>query len=204
MKILLASTNGGKIERFKKLLETVDPAIEVCGPTDFQIEGIDVEETADTLLGNAELKVQAYAGKVDVPILGNDTGFYVEGEGFIETPKRTALGEHNEKDLTQEEISEKVLNFWRSIATKHGGKVDAAWIEVFVVLYPDGKMVSAESKREIILTDQTFGEPHPQMPIRSLYFSKTTNKPSILHTNEEELLELEPVTEALRKVLLKN
>ena len=201
MKILLATNNGGKIERFKNLLKQIDSTIELCTPKELDIDIIDVEENGATLAENAELKARAYFGRVDMPILSNDTGFYVKGEGFVDAPKRKALGKTSEHNLTQEEITERLLNFWKGVATKHGGKVDAAWIETFVVIYPDGSVEKADSRREIILTDQEFGKAHPQMPVRALYYSKTTNKPSIQHTKEEEMLELKPIINALITVL---
>jgi hypothetical protein len=55
-----------------------------------------------------------------------------------------------------------------------------------------GHSTLPESRREIILTDQEFGHTHPDMPLRSLYISKSTNKPAVMHTEEEELLENAP------------
>jgi len=201
MKIFLATNNGGKIERYKKLLKQVDKDIEVYAPFDLNIETIDVIESGKTLAENAKLKANAYLGRVDMPILSNDTGFYVEGDGFVDAPKRKALGETDETALSKEDLSKRLLNFWKGVATKHGGKVDAAWVEAFVVVYPSGKIEEAESRREIVLTNQEFGTPHIQMPVRALYYSKTTNKPSIQHTREEEILEMKPVIDALAKVL---
>jgi XTP/dITP diphosphohydrolase len=201
MKIFLATNNEGKIERFKNLLKQVDKNIEVCTAADLNIEVIGVEENGKNLLENARLKAQAYFSRVDFPILSNDTGFYVEGEGFVDAPKRKALGETNEATLSKEEISERILNFWKGVATKHGGEVDAAWVEEFVVMYPDGEIKEAASRREILLTNKEFGTPHIQMPVRALYYSKITNKPAILHTEEEELLEMKPVIDALATVL---
>ncbi len=200
-KILLATNNEGKIERFKNLLKHVDPTMEVYTPKELGIETLDTPETGTTLEENAEIKARAYVGKTDLPILSNDTGFYVEGEGLVETPKRTALGEADERTLTKEEIAEQLLRFWKEVATKHGGEVDAAWVEVFVVMYPNGQVRKAESRREVLLTDREFGVAHPQMPVRALYYSKDTNKPAIQHTAEEEMLEMKPVREALIKVL---
>ena len=200
MEILLATNNGGKVERFRKLLTHTNLDIQLFTPEELGIEILDVEENGKTLAENAEIKARSYFGKVSMPILANDTGFYVKGEGFIDTPKRIALGAE-EKTLTQKEITEKLLQFWKSIATKHGGKVDAAWVEAFVVIYPDGSVKRADSRREVILTDQEFGKAHTQMPVRALYYSKTTNKPAILHTEEEEILEMKPLIEALIRVL---
>jgi len=200
-KVFLATHNEGKIERFKNLLLHTRLDIEIHTPKEFGLENIDPEEIGKTLAENAAIKARAYLGKVDMPILANDTGFWVEGEGLVDAPKRKALGKTDEKQLTKEEIAKALLEFWRSIAKKHGGKVDAAWIEAFALLDPDGTMHTAESKREVILTDQIFGEAHVQMPVRALYISKATSKPGIQHTAEEEIFELQPVTDALSKVL---
>lgn len=201
MKVFLSTNNSGKIERFKKLIRHMGSDIEVYAPSDLDIEPIDVAETGVTLAENADLKVRAYFGKVDMPILGNDTGFYVEGEGFVDAPKRMALEGVDENTLSKEEISQRLLKFWKGIATKYGGKVNAAWIESFVVIYPDGEVKEAGSRREVTLTDQELGVPPLQMPVRALYYSKSTNKPAVQHTEEEEVLEMKPVIDALAKVL---
>lgn len=199
--ILLASNNKGKVERFRNLVAQISADIKIYCPEDLHIEVLDTEETGKTLAENAEIKARAYFGKTDLPILSNDTGFFVEGEGLVEAPKREALGGMDEKTLTKEEIANRLLDFWKGIAKKHGGKVGAAWIEEFVLLYPDGTMKRSESRRDVILTDTEFGNGHIQMPVRALYISKTTNKPSIQHTPEEEVLELQPITDALKKIL---
>ncbi len=201
MKILLATNNRAKIERFKKLINHVDSSIEIFSPGELKIDVVDVEENGKTLMDNAILKANAYLGKVDSPILSNDTGFYVEGDGFVDAPKRKALEGIEEKELSEEEISNKLLNFWKSVATKHGGKVDAAWVEAWVLLFPNGEIKKIESRREIVLTDQEHGTPHIHMPVRALYYSKITNKPSVLHTEEEEIEEMKPILEALEELL---
>lgn len=200
-KIFLATRNEGKIKRFKNLIRHAGFDAEIFTPLDLGIEDIEVEENGATLAENAEIKARAYFGKVAMPILTNDTGFFVVGEGLVDAPKRVALEGKNEKELTKEEIGKALLEFWKGIAKKHGGKVEAAWIEAFILLDPDGVIHTAESKREIILTDQEFGESHVQMPVRALYISKATNKPAIRHTKEEEELEMQPITDALSKLL---
>lgn len=200
-KIFLATHNEGKIQRFRNLLEHTGLDVEIYTPGDLHFENIEAEESGNTLAENAEIKAWAYFGKVSMPILANDTGFWVEGEGLVDAPKRMALGEKDERELTKEEIARSLLEFWKGIARKHGGEVNAAWIEAFVLLDPDGWLHRAESKREVTLTDHAFGEAHIQMPVRALYISKTTNKPAVQHNKEEELLELKPVTDALAKIL---
>jgi|SRR6185369_1439245 len=199
--IFLATNNEGKIERFRNLLKSTGLMIDFCVPRDLGLDGIDAVENGETLAENAEIKARAYFGKVSMPILANDTGFWVEGEGLISAPKRIALEGHDETKLTKEDIADSLLFFWKGIAEKHGGKVDAAWIEAFILLNPDGTIRKAESKREVILTNEEFGRAHVQMPVRALYISKSTNKPAIRHSEEEELEEMKPVIDALSKVL---
>ncbi len=193
-KIFLATCNKGKIQRFKSLLKDVD----IYTPEDLNLGDIEVEEKGETLAENAEIKARAYFKKVDMPIISNDTGFWVKGEGLTEAPKRAAF---KETSASKEEEGKVILEFWKEIARKHGGKVDAAWVEEFALLDVYGRMHTSQSRREIILTDREFGEAHIQMPVRALYISKTTNKPAILHTKEEEFLEMTPVKHALRDLL---
>lgn len=200
-KIFLATRNEGKIDRFKNLIHHTGFDVEIFTPFDLKIEDIEVEENGKTQAENAEIKARAYFGKVDMPILANDTGFFVEGEGLVDAPKRIALAGKNEQTLTKKEIGKALLDFWRGIAKKHGGKVDAAWVETFVLLDPDGTTRTADSKREVILTNQEFGEVHIQMPVRALYISKTTGKPAAQHTPEEEQLEMQPIINALSQLL---
>ena len=200
-KIFLATHNEGKIQRFKNLLGYTGLDAEIYTPEDFGLESVEVEENGKTLAENAIIKARAYFRKVDMPILANDTGFWVEGEGLVDAPKRRALGARDEKNSTKEKLSKSILEFWKGIAKKHGGEVNAAWVEAFVLLDPDGVVHEAESRREVVLTDQEFGEAHIQMPVRALYISKTTNKPAIQHNKDKELLELKPITDALSKIL---
>lgn len=200
-KLFLATNNAGKVERFRNLIKNAGLETEIYTPKDFGLERINPEENGKTLAENAEIKARAYLGKVDMPIISNDTGFYVDGEGLVDAPKRVALGDANEEHLTKEQIAESLLNFWKGIATRHGGRVDAAWVEEFVLLNPDGEKLTSESRREVILTDKEFGDAHIQMPVRALYISKTTGKPAIQHTHEEEMLEMRPVIDALIKLI---
>jgi XTP/dITP diphosphohydrolase len=202
-KVFIATFNEGKIQRFKKLIDRTGLEVEVYTPADLDLEDPNIEETGTSLAENAEIKARAFFGKVAMPILSNDTGFWVEGEGLVQTPKRSAFGTRNENSMSKEEAAKRILDFWKEIAGKYGGQVNAAWIEAFFLLDPDGKVHQTESRREVILTNQEFGEPHIQLPIRALYISRASGKPALQQSEEEDLLELQPVTDALHDILSK-
>ncbi len=199
--ILLATTNKSKIERIRKLLKASGSDVEAKIPSDVGLESIEVDEGSD-LLENARAKAQAYMHKTELPILGTDTGFFMDGE--ILDPamvKRNALQGRDEKSLTQDEISQAVLEFYRDLARKHGGKAEAFWKDIFVILSPDGKEQTAESIREVVLTDEVHGEVNQYFPMRSLYYSKVTGKYFCDATEEDELRELKPMSAALVRLV---
>jgi len=200
-KVLLATNNKAKIERYENLVKIAGLSVLLETPKSVGIEIIDVVEDEKTLEGNALKKARAYFGKVEIPILSNDTGFWVDGEGLIDAPKRVALQGEDENALSIEEKGKLMAQFWKNIATKYGGKVDAAWIEAFVLIDTKGIVSTVHTKREVVLTNQEHGKTHPQFPIRALYYSKATGKPSLQQTKEEEMLEMKPIVDALKELL---
>ena len=203
MKIFLASTNKAKIGRYKNLLKYTGFEVEVFTPEDFGLENVVVKETGETLLENALLKAKSYEGKINMSILANDTGFWVEGGGFALAPKRMAMAGQSEEKISKQEVAKNVLEFWQNLATKHKGRLDAAWKESFVLLNTDGKIYNADSKREMILTNEIVGTPNPELPVRALYVSKASGKRPLLHTEQEELLEMQTLVKALKELLQK-
>jgi hypothetical protein len=198
--ILLVTNNQGKIERYRRIAKHIDPEVVLYTLNDIGIEKIDVEEDG-TLEENAKKKAIVYLGKTDLPILANDAGIFVAGLGLVKNPKRIAL-DSPEDNFTKEEIYDRVINYWKDIATKKGGEIDAAWVDAFAFCMPDGTIHEEGARREIILTNQVFGEPHIQFPIRALYISKLTNKPAANHTEEDELTEIQPICSALEKLFI--
>lgn len=201
-KILIASNNAGKIERFNMLMQSAQCPVSFLTLHDANITIDEPEENGATLKENALIKARAYRNHTNLPIISNDTGFWIEGEGLIDAPKRIALGDNHEH-LPKEEVTKRLVSFWKQKATDRGGKVPAAWIESFALVLPDGTEYTVESRRDVTLTDTEFGVAHPALPVRALYISNTTGKPSVEHTPEEEILELQPVTDALLELIQK-
>lgn len=75
MKLLLATTNKGKIKELSDLL--ADLPIEICSADDFG-SIIEPEETGDTFRANANLKAGYYAQKSGIWAVADDSGLEVD------------------------------------------------------------------------------------------------------------------------------
>jgi len=75
-KLLVATTNQGKIREFAGLLKPL--GIEVVSPADFPEKPPAVEETGKTFEENAALKARAYSKHYNLPALADDSGLAVD------------------------------------------------------------------------------------------------------------------------------
>jgi XTP/dITP diphosphohydrolase len=78
MKILFASQNKGKQKEAHVLFK--DLLIELVYPDSFpELDNFDPEETGKTFKENALLKAKAYAKKINIPCIADDSGVVVDG-----------------------------------------------------------------------------------------------------------------------------
>lgn len=77
-KVLLATTNSGKVKEFQGLLAGLDA--EFLTPKDLNLV-LHVNETGNTYAENAALKAIAYAKLAQIPVLADDSGLEVDGLG---------------------------------------------------------------------------------------------------------------------------
>ncbi len=75
MRLLIATTNPGKVREYRALLAELD--LELVGLQDVGIT-TDVEETGATYEENAVLKAQSYAEMSGLPTLADDSGLEVD------------------------------------------------------------------------------------------------------------------------------
>ncbi len=200
--IVFASNNKGKLKRMQKLVKAAGLSVVLRTPEEVGIKNFDVQETGATLEANAEKKVRALYKKTKLPILADDSGFFIKGDLLDPVKvKRNALKGLDEKKLTIEAIGNTMLKYYQSIADSYGGSVDAEWHNNLCLLTPDGKIRHCEAVRPVTLTNTPCGKMDPYLPLRPLYISKATGKHVLLQNEKEELLELEPITNALRDLV---
>lgn len=199
--ILFATSNKSKVARLKKLIAHLQLPIVVHTPEDLGLAPITIEENG-TLAENALQKAEAYAAQVSMPVLGLDTGFFINGSEINPiTVKRNALHDSDPDTLTQEEISEKMIAYYQSIAHDHGGSVAASFVDNFAMVYPDGQVIHAEAVRPVTLTDHIEQPVDTYFPIRALYTSDATGKYPAQYDDVDEIKEMAPVLETLKQLI---
>jgi XTP/dITP diphosphohydrolase len=78
MRLLIATTNLGKVKEFQSLLDGLN--LDLVGLNDLGIT-TEVEETGSTYAENAELKARTYSNMSGLLTLADDSGIEVEGLG---------------------------------------------------------------------------------------------------------------------------
>ena len=77
-RLLLATTNAGKLRELRALLARLVPSLATVAPADIGLAEFDVEETGDTFLDNAIDKARAWAQASGLPALADDSGLEVD------------------------------------------------------------------------------------------------------------------------------
>ncbi|WBW50773.1 RdgB/HAM1 family non-canonical purine NTP pyrophosphatase [Peptoniphilus equinus] len=77
--MVLSTDNSHKVKEIKDLLGDLN--IDIKTKSDVLDAPLDVEETADTLEGNATLKTKALRDKTDEAVFADDTGLFVNSLG---------------------------------------------------------------------------------------------------------------------------
>lgn len=87
MRLLLATTNPGKIEKIRDHLEGIP--VEIISPVDVGLLGFSVEENGETIEENARLKARGFfeaarqRGISDVAVLADDAGLEIDALGGL-------------------------------------------------------------------------------------------------------------------------
>ena len=205
--VYFASGNKSKFKRLKPLFKKINPKLKIKLVPDY----IDAKEDGKDGFENSLKKVMLYKGKYDCPVIAMDTAVFFEGPSFAKAsegmedfdplcPKRSCLEEGDEDRLNQEQIAEKMLNFYKNIAKKNGGEKEFYYEDYWTILLPDGNYKQIKYKREYILTDKQEGKLNIYFPMRNLYYSKITGKRFFENTDEDFFKEFECQTNALKEL----
>ncbi len=190
-KLLIATSNPGKLEEIKQFLG--DLPIELIGLKDLNITDT-VEETGTTFEENAVLKAKFYAKLSGLPTLADDGGFEIDalaGQPGVKSHRWI----HGSRDDEDEELIQYALDRLKDISEdKRGAQLRL----VLALILPTGEVFTAEEKVRGIIPQQASVARHNGFPYRSLLFLPEIGK----YYNHDELTATETETYNHRKKAL--
>jgi XTP/dITP diphosphohydrolase len=146
---VLATTNPNKAQEIRQILATSGLDIELL---DRPLDAPDVEETEDTLLGNARLKAAALVKETGIPAIAEDSGIEVEALGGAPGVRSARFaGEPPDEQANVD----KVL---AELSRRRGPEERRArFVTVAVAMWPDGTEVSTEGAVEGWIAEERRG-----------------------------------------------
>ncbi len=178
MKLLIATTNPGKLNEIRKYL--FDLPVELVGLKDLNITD-KIEETGKTFEENAIIKAKFYAQKSGLPTLADDGGFEIDALGG-EPGIRSHRWIHYDREDTDDELIEYALENMKSL---HRARRGAQLHLVLAVTLPNGNIHTVEKKVRGIVPEVPSSIRVAGFPYRTLLFFPEIGK-YYNELNEEE------------------
>lgn len=138
-KLLIATTNLGKVKEITKLLEHLN--IEILNLKEFDIE--EVEETGETFKDNAELKARYYGQITNLPTLSDDSGLSIKSlNGAPGVKSARYFGKESDYNIILQKLEQ-------AIQESEIKETDAYFTSVVSLYMPQSnEMISFEGKVE--------------------------------------------------------
>lgn len=149
-KIVIASNNKGKIAEFKQLFEPNH--IKVLSLADLPVDVGDIEETGDTFHKNAQIKAEAVARIIDVPVIADDSGLVVDELGGRPGVYSARYAGEPTDDVKN---YEKLLTEMANVAAENRS---ARFVAVLALARPGGQTVFFEGHCEGSIAFEARGE----------------------------------------------
>lgn len=193
MKLLLGTTNPGKIADYKKYLQHAN--LEVVSLTDLGLLVDEPLEIGENYRDNALLKARFYAERTEYPTLADDGGFEVEAlDGRPGIESNRWVGPHG----TDEDRTKKVMEAMAGQANRKAKLV----LTACVYLSAEREAIFVENVIEGIIPEEPSSKVVPGFPYRSVLFLPQYGK-FYIDLPEEEHEEINHRRVACRELLLK-
>jgi len=193
VKLLLGTTNPGKIADYKKFL--VHSNLEIVTLKDLGMLIDEPLEIGDTFEENALQKARFYAEKTEYPTLGDDGGLEIEalgGRPGVES--RRWVGPHG----TDEDRINKVIELMYREKNRQ-----ARFRIVICVYFPvEKESVIVERSTPVMIAEKPSSKMVPSLPYRSVMFLPKYDK-YYAELSEKELAEIDHRSNGSRELLLK-
>ena len=137
---VLATTNPNKAREIREIFAVCDPGIELVD----RPPGVgEIEETEDTLLGNARLKARALVEATGLPAIAEDTG--IEVEALAGAPGVRSARYAGEPSNEEANVDKVLAELGPRVGPEQRR---ARFVTVAVAMWPDGREASAEGTVE--------------------------------------------------------
>lgn len=170
MKLLIATTNPGKLAEISRFLSDVPcelVSLKEAGITD------QVEETGATFEENAKLKASFYAKKSGLPTLADDGGFEIDALGG-EPGVKSHRWVYGDRENTDEELIAYTFKKMQGIPKDNRG----AQLRLVLALVDSNGRLIATSEEKIcgIVAPKPAAVHQPGFPYRAILFVPEMNK----------------------------
>ena len=164
MKVLIATKNNGKIEKYSAILNKM--GINYYTLNDIKLD-LEIEENGKTTEENAVLKAKAYYEAAKTPVLADDSGLIID-----KLPEEKQPGiyvkRHNGRELTDDEI----LDLYSKEIEEVGGESTGAFVITIAIIDENGKIHTKLTRHNRLFVSKPDINRVPGYPLSSLVFDK--------------------------------
>ncbi len=169
-KLLIATTNSGKIKEYREIFKQFRLPIDVVSLKDLGITE-PVEEDGETFEENAVKKARFYFSLSGLPTLSDDAGVeidFLNGEPGVKTRRWPGY------EATDEELANLALEKLKGVpAEKRGAQLTAA---IGLIFPGQSEVYTFKGVLRGRIAEQPFGETIPGYPFRSIFISESEEK----------------------------
>ena len=178
MKVLFATTNPAKVNKYKKALE--DKGIELITIKDLEVN-LPINENGKNAIENAYIKAKTYYEATKIPTIGMDNNLFIENLPEEKQPG-TYVRRINGKELNDEEMIEHYTN----LVKEADEKLMAKWVYGMVVCSDKGTAEFSWTKDHFYFVDTPSKKRNPGYPLDSISIIPEFNKYLVDLTEEEK------------------
>ena len=164
MKVLIATNNKGKIEKYSEILRSL--GIDYCTLADIGLD-IEINENGNNTTENAIIKAKSYYEKVKIPVLADDSGLIID-----KLPKERQPGvfvrRYNGRELSDEQI----LELYSKEIENVGGESTGAFGISIAFIDENGNIHTKETKHRRLFVSKPDVNRIPGYPLSSLIYDK--------------------------------
>ena len=198
-KILIASTNLGKIKIYKEICDELN--LYTTSLNEIGVN-VDIEETGETEIQNAELKAKAYHEITGLPVIANDSGLIIDKFSKEDQPG-VLVRRFGGKELTDKEL----LSVFVEKLTEVGGESTGHYNVALSLIDSRGKITSKVFNPKKYFINKPSEIIIKGIPLSSISYDKSLNKyeseMTMKERNDQEKEEMQKQKEFIKFVFCK-